>query len=152
MFKRIFIICVLLAILVPIGTVVAKDKEPIGSPINVLAGTPTAFASNSPFHIKHGFIHEEVGQPLGAYDFELYVDGVLHEEDFVLRNREPGPNGQFTILWVHNFPDGMTGSHTFVGRWYEPCNQFAADPSTCATPNERTLALTRTLDVFFGTP
>jgi hypothetical protein len=148
--KNVFSIFILLAMLVPVGMALAKDKEPVGSPINVLTGTPTVFESGTPFHIEHGWADEN--GPQGIYDFELYVDGVLHKEDFILRDRVAGRGGTFTMRWVHNFPDGMVGLHTFVGRWYGPCTHVVADPSLCTSRNARTLEGESTLTVVFGEP
>jgi hypothetical protein len=49
-----------------------------------------------------------------------------------------------TRFWVHNFPAGMTGTHTFTGRWFGPCQGLVAsglDPGPCQHQNDETTAI-----------
>ena len=144
----------LLAIAVPAA---AKTKEPIGERISLYWGEVT-FSAGQPFNIRHGHaIGQERDFPpsaIGRYDFRLELDGVPHAEDCVDRavsHSQDEPPG-FTILWVHNFPDGMTGTHTFTGRWFAPCQSAVATgsyPGPCAFPAEQVLIGTQTLIVHF---
>lgn len=131
----------------------ATHRERVGPQINVLLGTPTTFPAGAPFSISHGW---GAGPPeqLGILSFRLDVDGVPREEDFVSRVALPLPPGPPDLLWiwVHNFPDGMTGTHTFTGHWIAPCEaavEFHGFPGPCRTPNEPVEAITRSLTVTF---
>ncbi len=118
----------------------AKEKAPVGTRINILGQTPTTFAADTPFHIRHGWLLNSDLPAVGKFGFALEVDGSLREEDFIERTViDPGPPEIFTKLWVHNFPGGLpAGTHTFIGNWFGPCQPlvdagFATGP--CATPN-----------------
>ena len=89
-------------------------------------------------------------------DFELEVDGVLDDEDFrerIVEKDESPPTK--TLTWVHNFPDGMTGTHTFIGHWFAPC-QVAVDqgwyPGPCGSPAKKVEAGTVMHTVTFDGP
>jgi hypothetical protein len=138
------------------GNRVAADTQPVGDRINVLLGFPASYPANTPFHIRHGWgllPHVEAG----IFSFELDVDGVPREEDFVLRFAVPPgltglPNVILVRTWVHNFAAGMTGTHTFTGHWIAPCDQaddVGEYTGPCRTPNEPVEAITRSLTVTF---
>lgn len=146
----------------------SPHNQPVGERINVLAGTPTQYPAGAPFHIGHGWpiggTNADPGEPLqpkqaGIYDFWLEVDGVRHQEDYVIRVAyfdEPAglPEADFRLfrIWTHNFPDGMTGTHTFTGHWISPCWQAVVRfgyPGPCRNPNEPTDPGPRSLTVNF---
>jgi hypothetical protein len=154
--KNIFVL-MLIATLVMAAPAAAKMKEPVGARIDVLFGTPTTFSAGEPFHISHGFWHDPREVSAGRFDFELEVDGVFRDEDFVERRSDPSMDPDLILwrLWVHNFPQGMTGTHTFTGHWYAPC-RYAVDyygyPGPCPTPNAKVEILTASLAVMFVSP
>ena len=139
-----------LVLLATVTPAVATSKETVGSRINLLTGTPTTFPKDTPFHIAQGWLLSSKQEALGKFDFVLEVDGVLRKEDFVLR--EAVSEDTLRRLWVHNFVSGLTGTHTFTGRWFGPCQPFVdagVIPGPCPTPNEKVEVLTRTRTVNF---
>ena len=145
--KKTVTILLILSLLAMAAPATAAKKEPIGDRINVLIGSPTTFPAGSPFHILHGWVPTSDADAIGIFDFELEVDGVLRKEDFVLRSAESGDPDVLIRLWVHNFPNGMTGTHTFTGHWLGPCELVT--PGSCAQPNAKVEALSRTMTVTF---
>jgi hypothetical protein len=126
--------------------------DQIGDPISVLGHWPDEYPAWVPFHITHGFLLEPwVGIP-GRTDFRLYVNGVFRDEDFVSREARPGEASEFLVkVWVHNFPNGMTGTVEFTGHWFTSC-RWAIDSGydvTCRTPQELVEIFTETHTVMF---
>jgi len=74
------------------------------------------FPAGRPFYILAGFYFIDEDPP-DAQLFFLEVDGVGIETDGLLA--EPSDEGTF-FRWLFNFPDGMTGTHTFTGHWVSP--------------------------------
>ena len=142
----------ILALLSMATPATAAPKEPVGDRIGVYYGGSMEFPAGAPFHILHGWILSSAGDANGIYDFELEVDGVPRKKDFKMFWIESGDPDILQRRWVHNFPNGMTGTHTFTGHWFSPC-QPAVDngiyPGPCATPNEKVETLTQTLTVTF---
>jgi hypothetical protein len=157
-----------LALPAPAAADSPNKREDVGERINVLAGTPTEYPAGAPFHIGHGWpiggTEADPGEPLqpkqaGIYDFRLEIDGVLHQADYVIRVAffdDPAPlkDAAFRLfrIWVHEFPDGMTGTHTFTGHWYSPCWQAVERfgyPGPCPNPNAPTDPGPRSLTVHF---
>jgi hypothetical protein len=157
-FKRVFAnilsIFVILAMAFPVTSVAyaapaADDsKEPVGYRISLFLGAPD-FPPNTPFHISHGFVQSSDDDAIGIYDFELEVDGVLRKEDFKDFWAESGEPDTLQRRWVYNFPDGMTGTHTFTGHWFGPCQAVVEDPGVCPIPNAKVEFSTQTLTVNF---
>ena len=137
----------------------AKTAEPVGDRINILLGTPTTYPAGAPFHIIHAVFSGFVLPPFatGKDMFALEVDGVPRAPDLIIRDaippRETGlPYPGLRTGFLFNFPDGMTGTHTFTGHWYEACaTAVALDgyPDPCMTPSEQVEVLTRSLAVTF---
>jgi hypothetical protein len=107
------------------------------------------FLAETPFHILHGWVQTSEDGAIGIFDFELEIDGVLQRTDIKMFSEE---DDILWRLWAFNFPNGMTGTHTFTGHWYAPC-QYAVDwlgyRDPCVTPNEKVETNTRTLIVNF---
>ncbi len=75
---------------------------------------------------------------LGLYKFELKMDGTPVKSDFVYNwgwGNPPGEEDKMLNgkLWVFNFPEGMTGTHTFEGSFYDPCMALYG-PQNCPHP------------------
>lgn len=98
----------------------SAGNEPIGERIGLWNST-LEFTAGTPFNIRHGWLQTSDDGAIGIFDFTLEVDGVLRSEDFKLFSAESGTPDSLTRLWVYNFPNGMTGTHTFTGHWYAPC-------------------------------
>jgi hypothetical protein len=140
------------------GPASATQGVPVGDRINVLRGTPTTFPANTPFHIGHGWSGPGGGccvtPAVGIWSFALDVDGAPRAEDFVTRDAvlfgaEPAVH---FLGWVFNFPDGMTGTHTFTGHWLQPCEaavEFSGFTGPCRDPAQSIEVITRSLTVTF---
>ena len=113
----------------------ADAKERVGTRINLFAGGFQVFPAGQPFHIAHGWIldqsNPETAQALGRWDFTLAVDGVEGRESFVEKVHQQDP--VFGLLQartsVYNYPEGMTGTHTFTGHWFGPCEGLVVSGS-----------------------
>lgn len=148
-FFTVFLIAALCALVMP--TSASANQEPVGVRIGFWA-PPGEFAAGAPFNIRHGWVQTSDDEAIGIFDFRLEIDGVVLREDFKMFSAESGSPDTLTRMWVYNFPDGMTGSHTFTGHWYASC-QYAVDnleyPGPCATPNDKVETRTRTMTINF---
>ncbi|MFZ5915717.1 MAG: FecR domain-containing protein [Chloroflexota bacterium] len=118
------------------------EGEPVGQKINLFSPPEPRiqFPAGEPFHIQHGWKENQDPLQIGL-DFELEVDGILRNEDYLLMTIDPsGDEQMISRLWLHNFAEGMTGTHLFTAHWFAPC-QWAIDhldfAGPCSTPNER---------------
>jgi hypothetical protein len=152
MSKRILPALLLLAIaLVLAPSSAAEGHERVGTRINLFAGAFQVFPANRPFHISHGWglgqsNPETTPQALGRYGFSLAVDGGDRREDYVEKSHVLDPTfGRLQgRTWIHNFPNGMTGTHTFTGHWFGACNGIVAAgsaPGPCEHPTALTTAI-----------
>jgi hypothetical protein len=152
--KYLLLIAVLLIMaLLAMATPALADRDaPVGERIGLFFGDEREFPAETPFNIRHGWIQPSTDDAIGIFDFELSIDGVLQKESFKMFSATSGDPDLLNRYWVYNFPYGMTGTHTFTGRWFAPC-QYAVDfleyPDSCATPNEKVETNTRTLIVTF---
>ncbi len=127
------------------------ENEPVEKRIALWNSTFETTAG-TPFNIRHGWLQTSDDGAIGIFDFALDVDGVLRSEDFKMFSEEIGDPDILTRIWVYNFPNGMTGMHTFTGHWYAPCQYAVVSlgfTGSCATPNEKVETNTRTLVVTF---
>ena len=152
--KPLFLTIILgLALLASAAPAIAAPREPVGERISVFFGGEREFPAGVPFYIKHGWSQYSDDNAIGVFGFELEVDGDLRKEDFKLFSAESGDPDTLNRVWVFNFPEGMTGTHTFTGHWFAPC-QYAVDQlgfsGPCASPNARVENSTKTLTVTFG--
>jgi len=152
--KKTFVsILLLLALLTVTSPAAADQKVRVGEKIDVFIGEPTTFPAGAPFHIAHGWIMLDSNwDGLGIWDFQLEVDGVLWKEDFVERSIESGDPDLHNRIWVFNFPEGLTGTHTFTGHWLGPCQVLVDDgtvPGPCSYPNDKVEARVSPLTVTF---
>lgn len=128
--------------LVAASSAAAETKERVGSRINLFDGRYQTFPAGQPFHIAHGWgLHPDDTdyEAVGKFGFSLEVDGVNARRDYVEKVHEDSL--VFGALqwrfWVHNFPDGLSGTHTFTGRWYGPCQGLVDggyNPGPCDRP------------------
>jgi hypothetical protein len=146
------ILIAVLVLAVPVG---AKQPEPVGERFDLLHGLPLpappqTYTAGEPFHIIHGHgLNPQWTPTIGLHEFKLTIDGVAVEEDFVIRTVDPSSDFPLTLLWLYNFPDGMTsGEHTFTGQWIVPCTGPYPDPS-CPAGEIVVVAFERSLDVTF---
>ena len=125
----------------------AHGKERVGDRIGLFSPAPLTFPAGEPFHIAHGHaVSPEEGAsppvPIGRFDFRLDIDGTYMRTDFVERTvtSEDGGPPSFTLIWVYNFPQGMSGTHVFTGHWYAPCHyavQVGGYPGPCTNPAQQ---------------
>ena len=147
----------LVLILFVIATPVAANvRVLVGERVHlgVSGGVPTTdFPADGPFHILHGWRLELGTKWINLYNFELDVDEVRVEEDFVLRWSEKGDLKYLNIGWAYNFPDGMPpGKHVFTGHWYGPCQPLVDKgdyEGPCTQPNEVVEALILVREITF---
>lgn len=118
-------VVVLFAVLALAATALARPGF-AGDQINILAGNPTTYAADAPFHVLHGWGMKdpaEKGAYVAGYGFQLEVDGLWMGRGHVIvqRNNE---TKSLTRRYLYEFPDGLSaGDHTFVGHWYMPCQE-----------------------------
>ena len=149
--KRTITLLLALTALVASPSAGADAKERSGARINLLAGAFQVFPAGEPFHVAHGWFRvlgEDLGTvpALGRYGFSLAVDGLDDPADYV--ERAPTENPVFGRIKVdtpvHNFPDGLMGTHTFTGHWFGPCAGVVEGgyaPGPCEHPAEITTAI-----------
>jgi len=159
MMKKIFIVLTIALALIMTATAAASSKVPTGPQIRVDPdGAVFHYPENTPFHIRHGWhsaitLGEEVNvEFLAKASFSLEIDGDYMEDDYIERVRLPGVEPVVTDLYkfyFFNFPDGMTGEHTFTGHWYVQCKYWQDE---CVDPDEIIEAGTRAITIIFDTP
>ena len=149
LFITLFVFVALLATVTPVA---ADARAPVGDRINLYGGGSMEFPAGAAFNIQHGWVQSSADDAIGVFDFKLEVDGIPEKEDFKMFSAESGDPDWLSRIWVYNFPNGMTGIHTFTGHWFAPC-QFAVDslgyPGPCATPNAKVETNSQTLVVTF---
>lgn len=126
-----------------ISAVSASAPAPVGDRI-LLNGSITEFPVGTPFHIagEWAFIPSIDAQQRGLFDYSLDVDGVLREPTFIDRkfvNNDPVYGDLLVSSWIYNFPDGLTGTHTFTQQHYGPCQRLVDIgwyPGPCDSPVE----------------
>jgi len=128
------LLVLLLSLALYTGVALADKPVPVGERI-ILYGDPITFPAGEPFHIQHGFflgnyMNERVGNSRGLSVMILEVDGVEVPPSYVTTDwgaapkdpENPGKGG--VKLFTFNFPDGMSGTHTFVRRYFFTCQSF----------------------------
>jgi len=123
---RLAIVVVTVALLLAsVSGAAAASRERVGDRISLL-DPPTTYPADTAFHIWQGFGFERgIDRGYGRYAFQLEVDGVAMAADFT----------EVTMLaptvvsrvWVFNFPDGLSGIHTFTGHWITPDGEDVLD-------------------------
>jgi hypothetical protein len=85
--------------------------------------------ADEPFNVAHGwgaFTRKELVDP--TLRFELSVDGI-QKHGAIDFNFDPDAAGLLLKTYVFNFPQGMSGTHSFTGCWY----LADGSPPTCGT-------------------
>jgi hypothetical protein len=146
LFVTALLVITLLSVVFP--SPVSAGGSLIGEKIRVFNGS-REFPAEAPFYIMHGWIETSYSEAIGVYDFELDVDGVPMREDFKRFSVVSGDPDTLSRLWIYTFPDGMTGTHTFTGHWYAPCQYAVNYTGICLSPNTKVENFTATLTVTF---
>ena len=113
------------------GGAVAASKERVGDRISLFE-PPSTYPADTAFHLWHGFVFEDFDRGYGRYEFNLDVDGVEVAADFF--DVDVFDRGTVSKVWVFNFPDGMTGTHTFEGTWITPDGEDSLAATVDFTP------------------
>lgn len=106
---------------------VVVNFQRVGERLNIYYSGSQTFPAGIPFHIIHGWSFDSPEDQSDLIDFQLQVDGIYREPDFV--EMKPGESR----LWVFNFSAGMSGVHTFTGHWLQACHRVYDE---CANPDE----------------
>ena len=104
---------------------VAAAPAPTGDPLFLFAGDQS-YAADTAFFVRGGFIEERGSHAWGKWEYSLELDGAVLKPSF--RINDSTPDGTIVRLWVFNFPEGMTGTHTLVGRYDAPCQDDTINP------------------------
>ncbi len=85
------------------------------------------YSANMPFYIAHGW-SSTVGEDVKVTTrggLRLVIDGEDVEEDFIeIVRTNDGVTNILSKWFVFNFPDGMTGTHTFEFYYSNTCSYF----------------------------
>jgi hypothetical protein len=134
--KSAILICIVLALLV-VTPALAREHEPTGEKIPILGGE-IYFPANQPFYTEGGWDVFPSDQP-GQWFMELKVDGVVIKPTYTVHGAWFDEQGKVNLTrgYVFNFPEGMTGVHTFDRIWIFPCHYALEWGMTdeCANPN-----------------
>ena len=136
--KKIIITVLIALSLVVVSPVLAKKPAATGEG---LAIGETEFPPNTPFHIAHGFAGEP--RPDGRYKYMLEWNGEFVKFDLyeIYKDSE---TETWSWRWIYNFPEGLSGMHTFIHHWYGPCGEG------CEQPNKIVEIFRRTQTVNFS--
>ncbi|HNR02016.1 MAG TPA: hypothetical protein PKK59_05740 [Anaerolineaceae bacterium] len=152
--KKTTAILLVLAFLICLTSIAASSKVRTGEQITMWISHSETFPAGEPFYIAHGW-ENPVGKMTGLYDFTLSIDGVPIAEDYNENSVivEPGnPPPWLRKIWVFNFPEGMTGHHTFIAEWGGPCQglvDLEVIEGPCVKPNEYMVDKVETVVVDF---
>ncbi len=120
--KKTVLLNIVLVMLLLATPALAREKEPTGDPINLFDSGTQTYPANKSFYIAHGWEGVEPRGVPGQISFELELDGAIVQPTYTEHTTVVGVAGPLMDLtWVFNFPDGMTGDHTFEGHWIGPC-------------------------------
>ena len=140
--KKRVLILVFIAVFLFTMPVSAKKSKTIGEGINIFTGDAFTFDADTPFHIAHGFAEiRPKDYKFKEFAFDLYVDGVLQDVDFLDKTPIKVDKGvEFLLKWIYNFPDGLpAGDYVFRGEWRVTCHvavDWGVIPGPCDDPGE----------------
>ena len=97
---------------------IVSQQQRVGDRLFIYDSGSQTFPADTPFHIVHGWRMDPAEEEPELFKFQLEVDGVYREEDFI--ETKPVENG-VDRLFVFNFPEGKTGIHVFTGQWQTSC-------------------------------
>lgn len=117
--KKITLIFCILLLAVMVSPVQAAPHEPTGVRLDIFESGEQEFPARTAFYIQHGWSSSYPPHSIGLLRFELEVDGKIIEPTYY--DNIHTPDGVVGHSSVYNFPDGMSGVHTFTGHWYVPC-------------------------------
>jgi len=122
-------------------------EERTGESINIFDSGTQTYPENAAFHIAHGLTEDPAVGIDDDFDFQLQVDGVYRDEDFIEEFLDDSFNPPLIHkTWVFNFPTGMQGNHTFNGQWSGPCYLVS---DNCPVPDEIVESRATSVEVTF---
>jgi len=134
-----------------------------GERILIFPGTsPETFPANETFYITHGWgwvMHDyfKITNDKKGFKYTLKLDGELLEQNHIHSNVFPAVQDEYgdhwrQSMWIFNFPDGLEGTHTFLGEYWLECQvfeDFGLVPGPCADPHEWMLYLEAEVTIDF---
>lgn len=119
--KKLILVLSIVVVLIAVTPAMASQKEPVGER---LGWEVDEYPENTPFHMGHGWLFgtPPFEEPKGLFSFSMELDGEIIKPDFYLNYDLE--TGQLVRLYFFNFPEGMTGTHEFIGHYYGPCYQY----------------------------
>jgi len=149
LFVTVLLIFALLSLTMPVGA--AAERVRVGDRISLFGNIEIPDAGQ-PFYIAHGWWNPTNISGMGLFKFSLDVDGNPVYEDFIERYAISGDPDDLVWFWVFNFPEGMTGSHSFTGHWTGPCQglvDMGVIQGPCEKTNEILESNSQTMEVVF---
>lgn len=150
--KKVILVVIVLLVLFSLASSI--PREPIGSRIALYSAEVLKFPAGEPFHIRHGWYNPSDITGSGLFRFALEDNGEFVEDFFVLRSSVSGDPEYLNWIWVYNYPDGLSGTHTFTGHWYGSCQglvEMEVFSGPCEKPNQ-IIETVRTRTVIFDEP
>ena len=97
----------------------AAQRLPVGPYINLFLGD-SSYPASTAFHMRGGFLIERgaTAAAMGKYNLTLEMDG--QNVPATLRANTT-PDNLIVRTWYFEFPDGLTGTHSFVSHYWMPC-------------------------------
>lgn len=120
--KKLYILIVLVLVFA-FATPASASHVYTGDKIDLWGEPEQTYPANTAFYIAEMWWIPTQLYALGLFDIELEVDNEAVEKDFIVKTAWTYDGTPISILTesVFNFPDGMEGTHTFVGHWYGTC-------------------------------
>ena len=123
---------------------IVSQQQKVGDRLFIYDSGSQTFPADTPFHIVHGWRMDPAEEEPELFKFQLEVDGVYREEDFI--ETKPVETG-VARRFVFNFPEGMKGINVFTGHWLAPCRIIY---ERCTDPNQIVESRTSLVEVTFG--
>ena len=148
--KKTVVIFLLLAILVLTATVASAKQIRTGDRVPCWYDE-YEYPAGVPFHIAHGW---GWGSPtdtgglgrsggVGLAYFYVEVDGIPVSLSFVDTIAGPDQN-LMAKFYVFNFPEGMTGTHTFTCHWIDTTGDSCKNKNELVETHQQTMIVTFT--------
>jgi hypothetical protein len=140
--KLVVVLAVAVACTAFFATGARATPAPTGPQLSDFGPAQQTFPAGQPFHFEDGWGNTPSGDgAVGLWTFSLTVDGIPQMgflDTRVITDFTP-PEPLILHPYLFNFPQGMTGTHTFAGTFYGPCAEmvsqgFATGP--CSSPTE----------------
>jgi hypothetical protein len=157
--KKTFLFLIVAALFVITVPASAAKQTPTGPQIRVDPdGATVHYPADTSFHIMHGWHsalvpgEKPVIAMLAKAGFALELDGSYLGEDYIDRVKETEEETgtiHFYKLFFFNYPNGLSGTHTFTGHWTIECKYWQDE---CENPHEILEVQTRTITIVFDAP